>query len=250
MRPALLKRAQDAGAPVRKAELRAQAVLKGALALASVWPLREGEPAQMALERRPILPQAVRFVERDALPLAQAVRLPVLAPAHAAIAGFHRADEPCQVIVGPRQARQGGPGEQVGRHPREHADEMRQAVGIRWWQLARAARYALAPGREGLFLGPLVPLQAEQRVGLEQPRLPCAQTRQVGGKWRTQAENRAQAGQAIGAPVGNASPFFAPAAVSAVSARWAKLCVTSPRASSIATAPKRNGCRPSRVLSA
>lgn len=249
MRPALLKRVQYSGATVREAELGAQTVLEGTLALTCLWPLHVGDPTQMALEGRCIPHQIARFKEGDPLSIPQEVGLPVLAAAHAAIAGFHGADEALQVIVGARQARSCRPGKQVRVHAREHADEMRQTLRIGGWQSTGAARHAIAPRGKGLFLillslDPRFSCPAEQPVGFEQPRLPRAQTGEIGGKGRTQAEDRAQPVQPVRAPVGDDSPFFAPCT------RRSKLCSTSPSASSIATAPKRKGCSPSRLISA
>ena len=52
MSPALLEGAQVIGTTVCEAEVSAQALVEGALALARLWPVREGDPTQMALERR------------------------------------------------------------------------------------------------------------------------------------------------------------------------------------------------------
>ena len=109
--------------------------------------------------------------------------------------------------------------------------------------MAAAARHIVTPGNKGLLLDALVTFLAEQRLSLEQPPLARAQARQVSSIRRAQVENGAQAAQAVRAPVGDGvgdgPPFFA---------RRSKLCSTSPSASSIATAPKRKGCKPSRLI--
>lgn len=132
MSPPLLECTQGGGASVREAELRAQALLKRTLALTCLGPLRVGDLTYVTLQGGRRSREAVRFKEGDPLPVAQEISLPVLAAAHAAIARLHGTDEPLQIIVRPRQSGRGGPDKQVRVHPREHADEVRQAVGIGW----------------------------------------------------------------------------------------------------------------------